>query len=66
MMNYVIKENGGSWDVYETRTEQVVKTCSTICEAQVVKTHLNLGGGFDSWTPSFFLKNNFEVASKSC
>lgn len=55
-MNYVIKKNGKVWDIHETRTEQVVKTCSTATEAQVVKTHLNCGGGFDSWTPSFIIQ----------
>jgi len=56
MMNYTIKKNGDAWEVHETRTEQVVKVCSTVCEAQAIKTHLNCGGGFDSWTPSFILE----------
>lgn len=55
-MNYTIRKNGESWEVYETRTEQVVKICKTVCEAQAVKTRLNSGGGFDSWTPSFILE----------
>jgi len=55
-MNYEIKKNGKVWNIHETRTEQVVKTCSTVTEAQIAKTHLNCGGGFDSWTPSFILQ----------
>ena len=57
-MNYVIKKNGKVWEVHETRTEQVVQICSCATKAQIVKTHLNNGGGFDSWTPSFILKND--------
>lgn len=56
MMNYEIKKNGKLWEIYETRTKQVVKTCSSSTKAQILKTHLNCGGGFDSWTPAFMLQ----------
>lgn len=64
MKNYVIKKNGDFWDVVETQTDQVVKSCATPCKAQVFKTSLNLGGGFDGWTPTFFVKNYSHTLKK--
>jgi hypothetical protein len=57
MMDYVIKKNNDVWDIYETQTDLIVKTCSTAQDAQIMKTKLNRGGGFSGWTPAFFLEN---------
>lgn len=57
MKNYKIKKNGDYWDVIETQTDQVVKSCSTVLDAKVVGTKLNTGYGFDGWTPAFFVNN---------
>jgi hypothetical protein len=57
MKNYMIKKNGDFWDIVETQTNQVVKSCINPCTAQVFKTKLNRGSGFDGWTPSFFVNN---------
>jgi len=65
MKNYVIKKNGDFWDIVETQTNQVVKSCTTPCKAQVFKTNLNLGAGFDGWTPSFFVNNFSRTMKKS-
>lgn len=54
-MNYSVINNNGSYDVYETSTEQVIKTFTKATEAKELMKRLNLGGGFDGWTPSFFL-----------
>lgn len=51
-MNYSITEKN---EVYETATDQIIKKFSTKSEARELMKHLNLGGGFDGWTPSFFL-----------
>jgi len=43
--------------VIETTTSQTIKTAKTVDEAKKLARHLNLGGGFDGFTPNFFLKN---------
>lgn len=47
------------YDVFETRTttkEKVfIKRFMYKEEAKTFSRHLNLGGGFDGWTPDFFL-----------
>jgi hypothetical protein len=47
----------GSYKVLETTTEQTVGLFSTEIEARKFLRHLNFGGGFDGWTPSFFLRD---------
>lgn len=39
----------------ETKEEIVIRTFKTKEEAKTFSRHLNLGGGFDGWTPDFFL-----------
>jgi len=65
-LNYDIKKNGRFWDLHETKTEHIVGTYDTIQSAQVAKTHLNRGGGFDGWTPAYMLRgeNNFSNTFK--
>lgn len=70
MMNYKIVTKPGEWvdildapgyvtticDIIETKTDHVVATLpSHPGKAKALCRHLNLGGGFDGWTPSFFL-----------
>lgn len=55
-MNYKIVMNSVNFDVIETCTEQVIRTFEAHKEAKKFLRHLNLGGGFDGWTPTFFLK----------
>ena len=56
-MNYKINATPtNSFEVVETSTEQVVKTFITSKDAKKFMRSLNLGGGFDGWTPTFFLK----------
>lgn len=43
------------FDVYEVPTEQVIKRFNDPKEAKKFMRHLNLGGGFDGWTPTFFM-----------
>ncbi len=42
-------------EVVETGTRQVIKSDMTKNEAKAMARHLNMGGGFDGFTPSFFL-----------
>ena len=46
-------ERGG--DILETKTDQVVKRNLSIRKAKEMVRHLNFGGGFDGFTPAFFL-----------
>ena len=55
-LNYKIIENKGVYDILETTTEQIIKSFSDNQEARKLLRHLNLGGGFESWTPTFFLQ----------
>ena len=65
-MNYKVKEalmqpeisekNCPIFNVIETTTNQIIKTFMTEKDAKQFLRHLNFGGGFDGWTPSFILK----------
>ena len=60
-MNYNLvegKENKNMYDVLETTTDQVIKSFpgDKFLEARAFMRHLNLGGGFDGFSPPFFLK----------
>ena len=52
MLPYKIEKNV----VIETTTNQVIKKFENTEEAKKACRHLNLGGGFDGYTPNFFLK----------
>jgi diaminopimelate decarboxylase len=57
-MNYKVKANESkTFDVVETATTQVIKSFTDQKDAKLLLRHLNFGGGFDGWTPSFMLKN---------
>ena len=65
MKNYSVKRlgtdpgNGEHFGIFEHQTEQVIMQCKDQFHAQVVKTKLNNGAGFDGWTPAFMVRNNF-------
>lgn len=71
-MNYKVKEtlmwpetsekNCPIFNVIETTTNQIIKTFMVEKEAKQFLRHLNFGGGFDGWTPSFILKK-FNIPS---
>lgn len=44
-----------TYEVVETGTRQIIKTEMRKEEAKSMARHLNMGGGFDGFTPSFFL-----------
>lgn len=62
-MNYRVVE-GSNFTVVETTTEQIINTFSTMKEAKNYMRYLNLGGGFDGWTPQFMLKKVVETTKK--
>jgi hypothetical protein len=55
MMNYKLVPNApnGGYNILETTTGQIVVEGKD--EAKQLCRHLNMGGGFDGSTPSFFL-----------
>ena len=71
MMNYKTVMRQGEWeaipgtegkyvtqlyDILETPTNLVVATIPGYADqAKQMCRHLNMGGGFDGWTPQFFL-----------
>jgi hypothetical protein len=63
-MNYRINSKKNIFEVYETATEQVIKSFSDAKEAKKFMKSLNLGSGFDGWTPSFVLKDFSEYINK--
>jgi hypothetical protein len=56
--NLVEGKDKSMYDVLEETTGQVIKSFAgdRFSEARAFMRHLNLGGGFDGWTPSFLLK----------
>ena len=54
-MNYKIQNENKTFSVLETRTNQVIGSFKEQQEAKKLLRHLNLGGCFDGYTPSFFL-----------
>jgi diaminopimelate decarboxylase len=66
-MNYKITEaeNKINYAVFETQTDQIIKQISDFSEARKFMKHLNLGGGFDGWTPNFLLVDFSKFINKS-
>ena len=56
-MNYKIVEKDGKFEVFETPTKLTIKSFSEREDAKKLMRNLNLGGGFDGLTPTFFTKN---------
>lgn len=56
MVNYKIQklENGLN-EIVETQTGNIVAGNLDANQAKTTCRHLNFGGGFDGWTPAFFL-----------
>jgi hypothetical protein len=53
---YKMIEDNNTFGIYEIATEQVIKTFRDKTEARAFLRHLNLGGGFNGWTPTFFMR----------
>jgi hypothetical protein len=56
-MNYKINGKAKKFEVVEVATEQTIRIFPSKEKAKTLLRHLNLGGGFDGWTPSFVLKS---------
>ena len=55
-MNYRINIKNNIFEVVEVTTNYIIKSFTLHKEAKDLMRHLNLGGGFDGFTPRFFLK----------
>ena len=53
-MSYKVIENNLNYDIIETSTDTVIKVNYIEKTARECCRKLNLGGGFNGWTPSFF------------
>lgn len=53
---YKMVEDNNTFGIYEIATEQVIKTFTDRNEARKFLRHVNLGGGFNGWTPTFFMR----------
>lgn len=45
-----------TYEVVETGSRLVIRSGMRQDEAKAICRHLNFGGGFDGWTPEFFLQ----------
>jgi hypothetical protein len=54
-MNYKIVEKEGKFSIIEKATNQYIKIFDDKEKARKLLRQLNFGGGFDGWTPKFFL-----------
>lgn len=52
-VNYKVESEAGLFHVIEKQTGHVVYTHHFASEAKKMMKHLNLGGGFDGFSPSF-------------
>ena len=64
-MNYKIITNPGHFfDVVETNTNQIIRTFTVHQEAKSYMRFLNLGGGFDGFTPNFLIERKSNASNK--
>lgn len=69
-MNYKIVEKDNHYVVFETATEHEIATFNEKQKAKAFMRKLNMGSGFDGWTPHFVItkiSNNInKVRTKTC
>ena len=54
-MSYIVKEIEGVRGIYETQSETFIEMKKqTEKDTQTITRKLNLGSGFNGWTPLFF------------
>lgn len=50
------------FEVVELLTDQAIKSFETFQDARKFAKSLESGQAFDGWTPTFMVKNNFQLA----
>lgn len=53
-MSYKVIENEGKFDILEKETSMVIELRTYQTRAKELCRKMNLGSGFNGWTPSFF------------
>ena len=53
-MSYAVKEKNGAFDIYEKDSDILIKLNTDERKSKDLCRKLNLGSGFNGWTPSFF------------
>lgn len=53
-MSYSVKKGKDGYDVYEKDTDQIIELCSSFQQTKDIVRKLNLGSGFNGFTPCFF------------
>ena len=53
-MSYIVRKKVDAYTIIETDTNLEVKKCLEQDEARRLARSLNLGSGFQGWTPTFF------------
>ena len=53
-MSYAVKSNEGSFDIIEKPTNVTIVLNADERKAKDICRKLNLGSGFNGWTPEFF------------
>ncbi len=55
-VNYKVTEIGGTYCVEEKTTGYIIKSFDQHADAKKMMKFLNLGGGFDGFTPEFIVR----------
>ena len=60
-MSYSVKKNKGQYDILEKESGTLIQIFGDEKDARDVCRKLNLGSGFEGWTPTFFSKKTPNV-----
>lgn len=64
MINYKVISNKNEFCVLETQTNLIINKFNNNKDARNLVRHLNFGGGFDGFTPTFFLVETLSYINK--
>lgn len=53
-MSYILKKNDTAYNIYEKDSDVLIELSFEEKKAKDLCRKLNLGSGFNGWTPSFF------------
>jgi hypothetical protein len=53
-MSYRVKENNGQFDIIEKDSDILIELKTSEARAKELCRKMNLGSGFNGWTPPFF------------
>jgi len=57
MKKYEIRKNENTFEIVEKATNFIIVSYNRKYKSHDLLNKLNSGGGFDGWTPNFFIKN---------